>query len=155
VFEIESSLGLFGGWSPFEARLRSELGELGFRHRIVAAPNPAAARMLANAHDGLVVPDDQALRHHLGQLPVDRIGLEANVATALSRMGLRTLSQVQALPRHSLARRFEARCSSTWTPARFAALAAGVLSAAGPLRCAHRAQLRRAIPSGLLFRCAG
>ncbi|MCU1760663.1 DNA polymerase Y family protein [Pseudomonas sp. 14P_8.1_Bac3] len=109
VFEIESSLGLFGDWPQFEARLRRELGELGFRHRIVAAPNPVAARILANAYDGLVVPDDQALQYHLGQLPVERIGLEANVATALSRMGLRTLSQVQALPRQSLARRFESQ----------------------------------------------
>lgn len=108
VFEIESSLGLFGPWATFEARLRSELSELGFRHRIVAAPNPVAARVLANVYDGLVVPDDQALRYHLGQLPVDRIALEPTVATALSRMGLRTLSQVQALPRHTLARRFEA-----------------------------------------------
>ncbi|MHC8407597.1 Y-family DNA polymerase [Pseudomonas sp. TMB3-21] len=107
VFEIESSLGLFGDWPQFEARLRNELGELGFRHRIVAAPNPAAARILANAYDGLVVPDDRALQHYLGQLPVDRIGLEASVATALTRMGLRTLNQVQALPRQSLARRFE------------------------------------------------
>ena len=107
VFEIASSLGLFGDWSSFEARLRKELGELGFRHRIVAAPNPAAARVLANAYDGVVVPDDQALHQHLGQLPIDRIGLEPSVATALSRMGLRTLSQVQALPRQSLARRFE------------------------------------------------
>jgi protein ImuB len=68
-----------------------------------------AARVLANVYDGLVVPDDQALQHHLGQLPVDRIALEPSVATALSRMGLRTLSQVQALSRHSLARRFEAQ----------------------------------------------
>jgi protein ImuB len=55
------------------------------------------------------VPDNEALQHHLGQLPVDRIALEPAVATALSRMGLRTLGQVQALPRHSLARRFEAQ----------------------------------------------
>ena len=109
VFEIESSLGLFGPWPTFEARLRAELGELGFRHRIVAAPNPVAARVLANVHDGLVVPDNDALQHHLGQLPVDRIALEPGVATALSRMGLRTLNQVQALPRQSLARRFEAQ----------------------------------------------
>jgi protein ImuB len=109
VFEIESSLGLFGPWPMFEARLRAELGELGFRHRIVAAPNPVAARVLANVYDGLVVPDNEALQHHLGQLPVDRIALEPVVATALSRMGLRTLSQVQALPRQSLARRFEAQ----------------------------------------------
>ncbi|QRK86678.1 DNA polymerase Y family protein [Pseudomonas granadensis] len=108
VFEIESSLGLFGTWAQFEARLRQELTDLGFRHRIVAAPNPVAARVLANAYDGLVVPDGEALQHHLGQLPVDRVGLEPGVATALSRMGLRNLNQVQSLPRQALARRFEA-----------------------------------------------
>ncbi|MFP3336172.1 DNA polymerase Y family protein, partial [Pseudomonas sp. SIMBA_064] len=58
LFEIESSLGLFGPWPQLEARLRKELTELGFRHRIVAAPNPAAARILANGYDGLAVADD-------------------------------------------------------------------------------------------------
>ncbi len=57
LFEIESSLGLFGPWPQFEARLRKELTELGFRHRIVAAPNPAAARVLANTYDGLAIDD--------------------------------------------------------------------------------------------------
>ncbi len=107
LFEIESSLGLFGPWPQFEARLRKELDELGFRHRIVAAPNPAAARVLANLYDGLAVGDDEML-HALAPLPIDRCGLEPQAATALSRMGLRTLAQVQALPRHTLARRFDA-----------------------------------------------
>ncbi|SEN02102.1 protein ImuB [Pseudomonas sp. ok272] len=109
LFEIESSLGLFGPWPQFEARLRAELTALGFRHRLVAAPNPLAARILANAHDGLAVADDQALRALLGRMSVERIGLASTAASALSRMGLRTLSQVQALPRQTLARRFEAQ----------------------------------------------
>ena len=107
LFEIESSLGLFGPWPRFEARLRRELTELGFRHRIVAAPNPAAARVLANIYDGLAVQDD-GLMQALAPLPIDRAGLDPQAATALSRMGLRTLAQVQALPRHTLARRFDA-----------------------------------------------
>ena len=107
LFEIESSLGLFGPWPRFEARLRKELNELGFRHRIVDAPNPSAARVLANLYDGLAV-DDDALMQALAPLPIDRTGLEPQAAMALSRMGLRTLAQVQALPRHTLARRFEA-----------------------------------------------
>lgn len=107
LFEIESSLGLFGPWPRFEARLRKELTELGFRHRIVAAPNPVAARVLANIKDGLAVQDD-GLMQALAPLPIDRAGLDPQAATALSRMGLRTLAQVQALPRHTLARRFEA-----------------------------------------------
>lgn len=107
LFEIESSLGLFGPWPRFEARLRRELTELGFRHRIVAAPNPVAARVLANIKDGVAVQDD-GLMQALAPLPIDRAGLDPQAATALSRMGLRTLAQVQALPRHTLARRFEA-----------------------------------------------
>src|SRR5690606_29842923 len=91
-----------------EARLREELTALGFRHRIVAAPNPAAARVLANAYDGLCIADDETLLQALGQLPIDRVGLDREVATALSRMGLRRRHQVLALPRETLARRFPA-----------------------------------------------
>ncbi len=106
LMEVGSSLGLFGPWPQLEARLREELSALGFRHRIVVAPNPAAARALANAHDGLAVADRQALCQRLGNMPVERVGLPREVATALSRMGLRTVRQVLALPRDALARRF-------------------------------------------------
>ena len=108
IVEIEGSLGLFGPWPRFEAQLREELGQLGFRHRIVAAPNPAAARALANVHDGLAVAGIAPMRHALGQLPVQRAGFAPEVATAFQRMGLRTLRQVMALPRAGLARRFPA-----------------------------------------------
>lgn len=106
LLEVQSSLQLFGPWPRFEARLRQELDALGFRHRITAAPNPTAARILANVHDGLAIHDNQALRQHLGQMPLERLGLTRDIAQALARMGLRNLCQVLALPRESLARRF-------------------------------------------------
>lgn len=106
LLEVQSSLALFGPWPRFEARLREELTALGFRHRITLAHNPAAARMLANLHDGLAVSDEQALRQRIAAMPLDRIGLPAELATALARMGLRQVRQLQALPRDSLARRF-------------------------------------------------
>lgn len=105
VLEVAHSLQLFGPWPQFEARLRSELRELGFRHRIVAAPNPHAARVLANVHDGLEV-DDDGLIAALGQMPIERTGLPRSVVHSLSRMGLRRLRQVLALPRDAVARRF-------------------------------------------------
>ncbi|BAN50120.1 DNA polymerase Y family protein [Metapseudomonas resinovorans] len=108
LLEVESSFALFGPWPRFEARLRRELAALGFRHRIVAAPNPVAARMLANACDGLAVTSQEELRDALGRLPVDRAGLDRDAATAFVRMGLRNLGQVLALPRDTLARRFPA-----------------------------------------------
>lgn len=108
LLEVRSSLGLFGPWPRLEARLRKELVELGFRHRITLAPNAAAARALGNVHDGLAVMDTETLLHVLGRLPVDRIGLPREAATALVRMGLRTFKQVLDLPRSGLARRFPA-----------------------------------------------
>ena len=106
LLEVQSGFNLFGPWSRFEARLRDELQELGFSHRIVLAPNPMAARMLANVYDGLAVTDEAMLHEHIGQMPIDRVGLAPEVSTAFARMGLRSVEQVLALPRDTLARRF-------------------------------------------------
>lgn len=107
LMEVQSCLGLFGPWPRFEACLREELTTLGFRHRITVAPNPVAARVLANAHDGLAV-DDDALYRALSPLPVDRLGFSREAAHAFSRMGVRNLAQIMALPRDGLAKRFPA-----------------------------------------------
>jgi protein ImuB len=105
VLEVGHRLQLFGPWPRLEAQMREELHALGFRHRLVAAPNPHAARVLANVHDGLAV-GDSTLLNALGQLPVERAGLAPEVARSLSGMGLRKLRQVFALPRDALNRRF-------------------------------------------------
>lgn len=106
LLEVRSSLGLFGPWPRFEARLRAELDALGFRRRIALAPNPAAARVLANVGDGLAVAEPGALREVLGRLPLERCGLPKETLGSLARMGLRSLQQLLALPRDGLARRF-------------------------------------------------
>lgn len=106
VLEIEASLGLFGPWPRFEAQLRAELDGLGFRHRIVVAPNPMAARVLANVHNGIAVLDDASLYNALGQLPIERAGFARDTAETFARMGLRKLRQVFALPRDTITRRF-------------------------------------------------
>ncbi|HEP9292821.1 TPA: DNA polymerase Y family protein, partial [Pseudomonas aeruginosa] len=98
LLEVQSSLALFGPWPRFEARLRKELTALGFRHRLCLAPNPVAARVLANSHDGLAIEDETALQRQLSALPLDRLGLSRELAVALGRMGLRHLRQVLELP---------------------------------------------------------
>jgi protein ImuB len=108
VLEIGASRGLFGDWPRLSRRLRAELTDLGFRHRLVAAPHPHAARVLANAYEEIGI-DAPQLDQALGQLPIERSGLPADVATAFSRMGMRTLRQVFTLPRETIARRFPKR----------------------------------------------
>ncbi len=107
VLEIGASRALFGDWPSIERRLRTELTELGFRHRLAAAPNPYAARALVNVHDGIGI-DQAHLERALGHIPIERSGLPTDVVTSLTRSGLRTLHPVFALPRESLVRRFPA-----------------------------------------------
>lgn len=108
LLEVHSSLALLGPWSRLEQRLRMELNTLGYRHRIVLAPNPAAARALANVSDGLAI-DDRELPQAIARLPVNRASLPDEMSTALIRMGLRQIGQVLQVPRESLARRFPPR----------------------------------------------
>lgn len=105
LLEVEASFKLFGPWPRLEARLRHDLSELGFRHRIVLAPNPWAARALVNQHDGLAISQNAPLQKALGQLPVAASGLPFDVCESLGRMGLRRLQQVFALPRAALGKR--------------------------------------------------
>ena len=105
LLEVHSSLALLGPWPRLEQRLRTELDALGYRHRIVLAPNPAAARALANVHASLAV-DERELPQAIAQLPINRAGLPGEMVGALTRMGLRQLRQVLELPREGLARRF-------------------------------------------------
>ncbi len=88
-------------------RACAELTELGFRHRIVAAPNPAAARVLADIYDGLAI-DDEALMQALAPLPIDRAGLRASGRYRLVAHGPAHPVPGAGLARHTLARRFDA-----------------------------------------------
>ena len=138
VLEVGHSLQLFGPWPRLEVQLREELRELGFRHRIVAAPNPHAARVLANVHDGLAVGDN-TLFNALGQLPVERAGLPREVALAFSRMGLRKLRQVFALPRDAFGATVSAWRAAASGPAAWrGGITIGLVSAAGCVRRPYR-----------------
>ncbi|MGY0503962.1 Y-family DNA polymerase [Luteimonas sp. e5] len=105
VLEIGASRALFGDWGRIGRRLAADLGEMGFRHRMAAAPNPFAARVLAAVHPGAGITMSQ-LDTALAGVPVERSGLPGQVIDTLHRSGLRRLGQVFALPRESLARRF-------------------------------------------------
>lgn len=105
VLEIGRSRALFGDWPALSRRLRFELREMGFRHRLVAAPNPYAARVLANVHDEIGVGEHR-LPQALDALPVARSGLPQEVVASLTGTGMHRLGQVFRLPRESIARRF-------------------------------------------------
>ena len=105
VLEVKASFQLFGPWPVIESRLRSELSELGFEHRIAMAPVARAAHVFAQLQDGFAVPEEAVMLRALKQVPVDCAGLPEKTAARLKDMGIRKLGQVMALPSDGLRRR--------------------------------------------------
>jgi len=108
VLEVSKSMGLFGPWPRLESMLRADFTELGFRHRMAAAPTAHAAHVLTTVSDGQAVLSSDTLRNALQRVPIAKSRLPANAIAALPSMGIRTLGQVLALPRDGLQRRFGA-----------------------------------------------
>ncbi len=108
VLEVSKSMGLFGPWPRLESMLRADFTNLGFRHRMAAAPTAHAAHVLTTVSDGQAVLSVDTLRNALQRVPIAKSRLPANAMAALPSMGIRTLGQVLALPRDGLRRRFGA-----------------------------------------------
>ena len=111
LLEVGASLGLFGPWQTFSARLQSELHAAGFQHALALAPTPLAALVLArsallsSARTPSALTDLHDLHAGLGGVPLTASGLPSNIITTLARTGLHSLGQCLALPRAGLARR--------------------------------------------------
>lgn len=106
VLEVRASFRLLGPWPRLEARLREELGALGFTHRLALAPTPRAARVFAGLRDGLAVMQAAAMQDTLDRVPIRRAVLPGDAGERLHRMGVRDLRALRALPRDGLRRRF-------------------------------------------------
>jgi protein ImuB len=112
LLEIGGSLRLFGGRTLLLRRLRSELDDLGYRARAGLAPTPSAAWWIALARvheretrDALSADDLSAV---LDPLPLPLTGWDAATLDTLHTLGLRTLGDLQRLPRTAVRKRFAA-----------------------------------------------
>ena len=135
LLDVQASLRYFGGLPALLVRLQAALAPLGHRLHVVSAPTALGAALLARVHPQLHCTDLQVLQRALAAAPVwligagrDRYSRVRPQATALRRpptegskktgggpalpweamqgMGLRTLADLEALPRAGLARRF-------------------------------------------------
>ncbi len=110
LLEVQSCLRYWGGHAKLLAKLRTALAPLGHRLHVASAPTPLGAALLARWRDGFAegphATDRRALAALLGHAPVWLLGPGREHWEALQGMGLQTLSDLRALPRAGLARRF-------------------------------------------------
>ena len=104
--EIGASLRYFGGLPALGKRIQQGLRELDYSAAFGAALTLEAAALLtwhAKIHPALESPD---VERSLSPLSLTSLALDERVIEHLEASGLRTIGEVLALPRASLARRF-------------------------------------------------
>ncbi len=114
LLEVQPSLRLFGGLAGLQQRFLQTLSTLCHQVQIAAAPTAQGAAMLAqwaprkkgDLVHGAHATQLPALQSLLHQAPVWLLGPGREHWQALQGMGLHTLSDLRALPRSGLARRF-------------------------------------------------
>ena len=105
--EVGNSLELFGGWWNLAAAVRNAKADLPRRMYFGAAPTMRCAYLLTFSEAGLDAPILRArdIPHILGPLPIRLLPLPYDARKLLHEVGLKTISEVLAIPTDSLTRR--------------------------------------------------
>jgi protein ImuB len=94
------------------ADLSRRLDRFGLRHRLGLADAPGAAWAIARYHPTTQIISQDGSREALNELPVAGLRLAPETLTLLRRLGLKTVGQLNAIPRAALARRFASKEAS-------------------------------------------
>lgn len=105
MLDISGCAHLFGGEAGLILRLSQRMEAAGLTHRWAIAGTPEAAHALARHGRGGIVPAGQE-RITTASLPVAALVLSSETVIALSRVGLKTVADLAALPSASLSARF-------------------------------------------------
>jgi protein ImuB len=106
VMDISGSAHLFGGEAAMLDDMRLRLGRAGMQVRIGVADTRGAAWALAHYCEGIAPAGETPAR--ISPLPVAALRLPDKTCVALQRVGLRHISDLIALPRGAITRRFGA-----------------------------------------------
>lgn len=97
VLEAGRSQRLFGGAAALHQQVAAGVAALGWRARIVSAPTPGGALLLAAAGQQGLIADQAALRQALAALPVGALDLDRPARDDLAAMGIRRIGELLRL----------------------------------------------------------
>ena len=106
VMDTTGSDHLWGGEAALLREIEGTLGALGFAARLAMAPTHGAAWALARFGAVRPIATPETLAAITAPLPVRALRLEAETVLLLQRLGLKSVGDLAAVPRLSLARRF-------------------------------------------------
>ena len=107
ALDVTGCTHLFGGEEVLLATIREALARQKLTARLACAPCHGAAHALARfSGAACTVVAKQDLAARVAVLPIAALGLEPRTATALYRLGLKTVGQLARMPRPALKKRF-------------------------------------------------
>lgn len=106
VMDTTGSDHLWGGEAQMLREMEERLSLLGFSANLAAASTHGAAWALARFGGVRRVVPPAALKAEIAPLPTRAMRIDADTELVLKRLGLKTVADVAAVPRISLARRF-------------------------------------------------
>ncbi len=104
TLDVTGAVHLWGDEATMVADMRQRLTRAGLSAQIGIADTRGGAWALAHHGEGTAAPGQTMAS--IGPLPVTALRLEEDSAVALQRLGVRSIADLQALPRATLARRF-------------------------------------------------
>ncbi len=115
VLDTTGSDHLWGGEPDMLRRLEESLSSLGLSANLAIAPTHGAAWALSRFGSVRQISQPHTLAADVAPLPARALRIEADTVLLLKRLGLKTLGDLAAVPRISLARRFS-RAALTQNP---------------------------------------
>ncbi len=106
IADVSGVAHLFGGEEALRADLQARLDRMGLAAESAIAGTRGAAHALARHRGGIIA--EGALAQGIGRLPVSALRIDPETAEGLARVGLSHISDILALPRAPLSRRFGA-----------------------------------------------
>lgn len=106
VLDTTGSAHLWGGEATMLRDMEEKLSHLGLTAQLAMAPTHGAAWALARFGAARMVATSDTLARLTGDLPARALRLEPDTVLLLKRLGLKTVADLAAVPRISLARRF-------------------------------------------------
>jgi protein ImuB len=106
LLEISTALKFFSGLAKLLDRIDAGLAEIGFPGIVATAPTAGAANLLARAGQSVVIEEDAEAWRKLAALPIALLDSARRALDTLSGIGVRTIGELDALPRDGVARRF-------------------------------------------------
>ncbi len=107
ILDTTGSDHLFGGEAALLREIETRFSLLGFSTQLALAPTWGAAWALARFGPVRVICSETELAATLAPLPVKSLRLTSDTVLLLHRLGLKTVADIAAIPRLSLARRFK------------------------------------------------